>query len=70
MDIISVISLGQLVKQPLIGPSSELVDGSEPHDHIYPRVLTARVDDDGGVDGRGVPGVGRLGGYQEGYTGY
>ena len=41
MDLISVITLGKLAKQPLIGPPSELVDGYEPHDMIYSRDMTA-----------------------------
>ena len=53
---------------------SELSDGSEPHDTIYLRSMTARHGDhDGGVPGVGgevYPGWG-LGGYWEGYyTGY
>ena len=38
MDILSVITLGQVVKQPLIGSPSELSDGLEPHDYIYSAV--------------------------------
>ena len=63
MDYYSVITLGQLLNVPLIGHSSELADGLEPHDHIPTavhaacsrRVMTV-------VQGGGVPGV-AVGGY-------
>ena len=70
MDIYSVIGLGHTRNVPLIGRSSELVDGLEPHDQFLPGVLTARVDDDGGrVEGCTRGGGSRVGtgGY---YTGY
>ena len=42
-------------------PASELADGSEPHDYIYSAVMPAGTSAvymlDGGVGGRGVPGV-------------
>ena len=57
MDIISVIRLGHRPKQPLMCSPSELLDGSEPHDHIplVPRVSSVDHGPAGG--GRGVPGV-------------
>ena len=70
----SVITLGHMSKEPLIGPSSELVDRFEPHDHILPGLRTAcsvmTVPGVGG-EGRGVPGVG-AGRWVPGgcYTGY
>ena len=39
MDIPKVIYLGHTLKQPLIGPPSELVDGFEPHGLIYLRTV-------------------------------
>ena len=45
---------------------SELVDGSEPHDHICSAVRTGVADDDTVAAWRGVPGVAGLGGYREG----
>ena len=53
MDIYTVITLGKLVKQPLIGSPSELTDGSEPHGCIeVPRCSGAGVQH--GVVGEGV----------------
>ena len=53
---------------------SELHDGFEPHDHIcsaVPAAPTSAVYMLDGRVGRGVPGVGAVGGYQGGcYTGY
>ena len=54
MDFHSVITLGHTSKQPLIGPSSELSYGYEPHDLIY-WVRAAAVR--GGADYRGGAGV-------------
>ena len=49
----SVITLGQLVNVPLMGPSSELTDGLEPHGHILLQdTATARTGSHAG-DGRG-----------------
>ena len=66
MDINKVIYLGHKANVPLMYLRSELTDGFEPHDHIYPArhpraasVQPCRVP--GGV----YPGCG-LGGYQEG----
>ena len=71
MDPRSVITLGHMVNVPLIGSSSDLSDGLEPHDTIYlqdtarPLAVVPVT-----VMAGGVPGV-RLGGYPEGgYTGY
>ena len=36
----SVITLGHTMEQPLMCPASELVDGYEPHDHIYSAVVS------------------------------
>ena len=70
----SVITLGHNVKQPLIRPSSELVDGYEPHDLIYSGYMTVRQLCDAGtcsVGWEGVPGVGAgWVGTRVGYTGY
>ena len=70
MDIISVISLGHTVREPLMWSSSELSYGSEPHGHITQlHTATARTGSHAGV-AVGVPGVG-MGGYRGGvYTGY
>ena len=46
-----------------------MVDGFEPHDHITPGILTARVDDDGRVGGEGCTRGGEVGWGREGYTG-
>ena len=66
LDPQSVITLGHTANVPLIGPSSELTDGSEPHGHIPQRGQH-------GVPGQLVacrhgvyPGWCRLGGYREG----
>ena len=56
-DILSVITLGHTLRLPLMCPSSELVDGSEPHGQKRSAgcsVSTSRVVGRGG----GVPGVG------------
>ena len=69
MDFYSVICLGHTLKQPLIGPSSELVDRLEPHALFTPglphraavpgcTVLVGR--------GGGVPGVVQAGWVWEG----
>ena len=66
MEYNTVINLGHSPKQPLISSPSELVDGLEPHDHV---LLSGPAGHAGagvlGVGG-GVPGVGVLGGCQEG----
>ena len=62
----SVITLGHMVKQPLIRPPSELADGSEPHGLFTPSVRTACT---GRVDPwreEVYPGWRELGGYREG----
>ena len=73
MDSQSVIYLGHTLNVPLIGPSTELSDGYEPHGHIYSgNQYTAHCDHAGqypGAVGRGVPGVVQVGGYREGSTG-
>ena len=66
MDYISVIRLGHMVKQPLMWSSGELVDGFEPHDHIYPCPQTHSTLSTPDGQGGGVPGVEELGGYLEG----
>ena len=63
MDISKVIYLGHSAKQPLIWPSTELSDGFEPHGHITHRVVPGKRVPVAAVGGRGVPGVGWLGGY-------
>ena len=52
-------------------PASDLGDGLEPHDHIYSWYRTRAavlLHLPGTASAGGVPGVVRLGGYQEGYT--
>ena len=65
MDTYSVIYLGHTRKQPLIGSSSELVDGSEPHGQFTLSVRHA-LHADGVPVGGGVPGVVQTGWYREG----
>ena len=70
MDILSVITLGKPVEQPLMCLSSELTDGLEPHGHItqplVPGCCTWTL-----VAAAVVPGVVQTGGYQGGvHTGY
>ena len=69
MDYIKVIYLGHSANVPLMGRSSELFDGSEPHDHICSAVI-ARAhcshEYSGMLEGRGVPGVVYLGGCRRG----
>ena len=60
----SVITLGHTLKEPLIRPSSELVDGLEPHDY-EPSGVQHGVAPDGelGAVGRVYPGwCSRVGG--------
>ena len=67
----SVINLGHKANVPLIGSPSELVDGSEPHDTIYPvRTAGSSVRTGHRVQQGVYPGCGSgwvLGGW---YTGY
>ena len=66
MDYYKVIILGHRAKQPLIRSPSELVDGSEPHDHIYSGyTAAARTGSHAGYGSRCTRGGG-LGGYREG----
>ena len=46
-----------------------MVDGLEPHGHIYSAAGSTDVHVTGWVGEGGVPGVWELGGYLEGYTG-
>ena len=60
MDIPSVITLGHSANVPLIRPSSELVDGFEPHGLFCSSRTAAGGTADArhsGWWGRGVPGV-------------
>ena len=57
MDINSVINVGHSPKQPLMWSPGELVDGLEPHDHIYLVPRVSSVDHGPAGVGRGVPGV-------------
>ena len=67
----TVIILGQLPSVPLMCPGSELGYGLEPHDYIYSRIQPAAACGPVTACSRmGVPGVGAVGGYREGYTGY
>ena len=63
MDPGSVITLGHKANQPLMYPSGELTDGSEPHDHICSAGHPCAPPSMKPLGGRGVPGVGQLGGY-------
>ena len=70
----TVITLGKLVNVALMWSPSELVNGSEPHDHILsgaqPALTSAVYMLDGGAVGRCTRG-GAAGWYREGYyTGY
>ena len=68
LDSTSVIYLGHSLNVPLMRPRSELGYGFEPHGHKAPvRHRGSDGERDMPVVG-GVPGVGRLGGYQEGST--
>ena len=69
-DINKVINLGHMLNVPLIRLSSELVDRSEPHGLISLSGTAVSGTADARHGRRGVPGVARLGGYREGYTGY
>ena len=66
LDILSVISLGHTCQQPLMCSASELLNGYEPHDHIYSAVMTGEHATLMTVVYGGVPGVRGLGGYREG----
>ena len=57
MDPISVITLGHKANVPLIGPSSELVDGLEPHGIFHHGPRGRRRSQLGDMGGRGVPGA-------------
>ena len=63
------MNLGQLSKQPLMWPPSELVDGIEPHDHVLPDGHRDDADASTAMTSvrcRGVPGVGAGWVYWEG----
>ena len=65
-----VIYLGHTSKEPLMCPTSELLDGLEPHGQLRSSVQPASVDEDGcGEEGctRGGAWLGSPGGC---YTGY
>ena len=65
MDINSVINLGNTRKQPLIGPSSELVDRLEPTASLdQPDAASALAAWSGGEEV--YPGWRGAGGYREG----
>ena len=70
MDINKVITLGHMVRQPLIRLSSELVDRLEPHGH-KPQYVGAGVGTGSAGRWGGVyPGGADRVGTREGYTGY
>ena len=66
MDYYTVIDLGHKAKEPLIGSSSELSDGLEPHDTITTAVPHRARDTVLPGRGRVYPGWCRQGGYWEG----